>query len=49
MEKEVIFAEDIEKILGPKARPADYIDEESENKISKGDIKDVNLSDEEKK
>ena len=41
--------EDIEKILGPKARPADYIDEETENKISKGDIKEVNPSDEEKK
>ena len=49
LEKEVIFAEDIEKILGPKARPADYIDEETENKISKGDIKEVNPSDEEKK
>lgn len=29
MEKEVIFAEDIEKILGPKVRPEDYIDDTS--------------------
>lgn len=27
MEKEVIFAEDIEKILGPKVRPDDYVEE----------------------
>lgn len=29
MEKEVIFAEDIEKILGPKVRPDDYVEETS--------------------
>lgn len=28
LEKEVIFADDIEKILGPKVRPADYVEEQ---------------------
>lgn len=30
LEKEVIFAEDVEKILGPKAKPADETDNETE-------------------
>ena len=32
LEKEVIFAEDVEKILGPKAKPADENENENENK-----------------
>lgn len=32
LEKEVIFAEDVEKILGPKAKPADETETENENK-----------------
>ncbi len=31
LEKEVIFAEDVEKILGPKAKPADENENENEN------------------
>lgn len=31
LEKEVIFAEDVEKILGPKAKPADETETETEN------------------
>lgn len=31
LEKEVIFAEDVEKILGPKAKPADETENETEN------------------
>lgn len=31
LEKEVIFAEDVEKILGPKAKPADETETENEN------------------
>lgn len=31
LEKEVIFAEDVEKILGPKAKPADETENENEN------------------
>lgn len=30
LEKEVIFAEDVEKILGPKAKPADETENETE-------------------
>lgn len=32
LEKEVIFAEDVEKILGPKAKPADETENETETK-----------------
>ncbi len=34
LEKEVIFADDIEKILGPKAKPAEETTESSDNKLT---------------
>ena len=34
LEKEVIFAEDVEKILGPKAKPADEIETENETETT---------------
>lgn len=37
LEKEVIFADDVEKILGPKVRPEGFVDsekEEADNKTS---------------
>ena len=34
LEKEVIFAEDVEKILGPKAKPADETETENETETT---------------